>query len=105
MRARLATGGSRAKDPIHGVFPSCRFSRFLLYNLLRTPLTEESLWRSAWDKEESMAVGVLSDDGEQPLRAEIVLYQADGANVPVSVRSMNDTMWVTYNFLRTLTAG
>ena len=56
---------------------------------------EESLWRSAWDKEESMAVGVLSDDGEQPLRAEIVLYQADGANVPVSVRSMNDTMWLT----------
>ena len=42
-----------------------------------------------------MAVGVLSDDGEQPLRAEIVLYQADGANVPVSVRSMNDTMWLT----------
>ena len=42
-----------------------------------------------------MAVGVLSDDGEQPLRAEIVLYQADGANVPVLVRSMNDTMWLT----------
>lgn len=42
-----------------------------------------------------MAVGVLSDDGEQPLRAEIVLYQADGANVPVSVRYMNDTMWLT----------
>ena len=42
-----------------------------------------------------MAVGVLSDDGEQSLRAEIVLYQADGANVPVSVRYMNDTMWLT----------
>ena len=42
-----------------------------------------------------MAVGVLSDDGEQPLRAEIVLYKADGANVPVSVRYMNDTMWLT----------
>lgn len=42
-----------------------------------------------------MAVGVLNDGGEQPLRAEIVLYQADGANVPVSVRYMNDTMWLT----------
>jgi len=42
-----------------------------------------------------VAVGVLNDGGEQPLRAEIVLYQADGANVPVSVRYMNDTMWLT----------
>lgn len=30
----------------------------------------------------------------EPVKAEIVLYQSEGANVPVQVRYMNETLWL-----------
>ena len=30
----------------------------------------------------------------EPVKAEIILYQSEGANVPVQVRYMNDTLWM-----------
>lgn len=35
-----------------------------------------------------------SDDEKEPVGAEIVLYQAEGANVPVQVRYMDDALWM-----------
>lgn len=35
------------------------------------------------------------DPNDEPLRAEIILYQSEGANVPVEVRYMNETLWLT----------
>ena len=31
---------------------------------------------------------------EEPIKAEIILYQSDGANVPVQVRYMEETLWM-----------
>lgn len=31
---------------------------------------------------------------DEPTKAEIILYQSDGANVPVQVRYMDDTLWM-----------
>ena len=31
---------------------------------------------------------------EEPIENEIILYQSDGANVPVQVRYMDDTLWM-----------
>lgn len=30
----------------------------------------------------------------EPVKAEIILYQSEGANVPVQVRYMNETLWL-----------
>lgn len=30
----------------------------------------------------------------EPVKAEIILYQSEGANVPVYVRYMNETLWM-----------
>lgn len=30
----------------------------------------------------------------EPVKAEIILYQSEGANVPVQVRYMNETLWM-----------
>lgn len=30
----------------------------------------------------------------EPIKAEIILYQSEGANVPVQVRYMNETLWM-----------
>lgn len=31
---------------------------------------------------------------EEPTKAEIILYQSEGANVPVQVRYMDETLWM-----------
>ena len=31
---------------------------------------------------------------EEPIENEIILYQSEGANVPVQVRYMDDTLWM-----------
>lgn len=31
---------------------------------------------------------------EDPIQAEIVLYQSEGTNVPVQVRYMDETLWM-----------
>ena len=31
---------------------------------------------------------------EDPIQAEIILYQSEGTNVPVRVRYMNETLWM-----------
>lgn len=31
---------------------------------------------------------------EEPIKAEIILYQSEGANVPVQVRYMDETLWM-----------
>ena len=31
---------------------------------------------------------------EEPIKAEIILYQSEGANVPVQVRYMEETLWM-----------
>lgn len=38
---------------------------------------------------------VVHDGNNEPIKAEIVLYQSDGANVPVQVRYMDETLWLT----------
>lgn len=30
----------------------------------------------------------------EPVKAEIILYQSEGANIPVQVRYMNETLWL-----------
>ena len=30
----------------------------------------------------------------EPVKAEIILYQSEGANVPVQMRYMNETLWM-----------
>ena len=30
----------------------------------------------------------------EPVKAEIILYQSEGANIPVQVRYMNKTLWL-----------
>lgn len=30
----------------------------------------------------------------EPVKAEIILYQSEGANIPVQVRYMNETLWM-----------
>ena len=36
-----------------------------------------------------------SPQSDEPQKAEIILYQSDGANVPVKVRYMQETFWLT----------
>lgn len=36
-----------------------------------------------------------ADPDDEPIRAEIILYQSEGANVPVEVRYMDETLWLT----------
>lgn len=36
-----------------------------------------------------------SPQSDEPQKAEIILYQSDGANVPVEVRYMQETFWLT----------
>lgn len=31
---------------------------------------------------------------EEPIENEIILYRSEGANVPVQMRCMDDTLWV-----------
>lgn len=38
---------------------------------------------------------VFPSDSEEPIKAEIILYQFDDANVPVEVRYLNETFWLT----------
>ena len=37
----------------------------------------------------------LPSDSGEPIKAEIILYQFDDANVPVEVRYLNETFWLT----------
>lgn len=34
-------------------------------------------------------------DNNEPIKAEIILYQSGETNVPVEVRYMNETFWLT----------
>lgn len=38
---------------------------------------------------------VFPSDSDEPIKAEIILYQFDNANVPVEVRYLNETFWLT----------
>jgi hypothetical protein len=40
------------------------------------------------------AIVMPGPEGE-PIKAEVILYQSEGANVPVEVRYMDDTLWLT----------
>lgn len=37
----------------------------------------------------------MSENTEEPIEANIILYQAEGADVPVQVRYMDETFWMT----------
>ena len=41
-------------------------------------------------------------DSDEPIKAEIILYQFDEVNVPVEVRYMNETFWLTQKEIATL---
>lgn len=41
-------------------------------------------------------------DKEEPIRAEIILYQDENSNVPVEVRYLNDTFWLTQEEIASL---
>lgn len=43
-------------------------------------------------------------DKEEPIKAEIVLYQDENSNVPVEVRYLNDTFWLTQEEIASLFA-
>lgn len=44
---------------------------------------------------ESFAGGQEESQADDYAKAEIVLYQSEGANVPVEVRYLNETFWLT----------
>lgn len=41
-------------------------------------------------------------DKEEPIKAEIILYQDENSNVPVEVRYLNDTFWLTQEEIASL---
>lgn len=43
-------------------------------------------------------------DKEEPIKAEIILYQDENSNVPVEVRYLNDTFWLTQEEIASLFA-
>lgn len=43
-------------------------------------------------------------DKEEPIKAEIVLYQDENSSVPVEVRYLNETFWLTQEEIASLFA-
>lgn len=43
-------------------------------------------------------------DKEEPIKAEIILYQDENSNVPIEVRYLNDTFWLTQEEIASLFA-
>lgn len=41
------------------------------------------------------ATAMATTDGDEPIRAEIILYQSEGANVPIEVTFSEETFWLS----------